>query len=457
MKWAMSINMNVSNGINKVLIAKTVDEILLIIGIMLIPYDALRVMPSEYRPVAIFPLLFALLFCFARRNNRLFTKCRVLLLIFTSYAILTTSLISSNTDLSIDRVPSFMLTLGIGLFMFFAFGILFLNEIKTKGVSVFLDWLFTWLSRAYVIPVFVGIIEMLSLIGLLPYSFGAALSHFFGSDQQGRLTMTSYEASWAAFHLLIAIFAFYYRNKLTGSLYSKLLLFVSICLFLYSQSMQGFLVAIVAFFIYIAWLSYKKGNLLVLVKWFSLLALVIVVAVVLLRTIYLNGDHDTYYTRRLLGFNGIDSLIRNDASSFVRIVYPFICLQMFFNHLVFGIGGGMFSAYLPSYIYCYYPWAAAFGEVAQELAGTLVPSAVCLYTRVLAEHGVIGGAIFVAFLTNVLKGFRCLGEPTSWRFRLAAFFLITLICMPLQFASYAFLPLWLALGLLDALVIYQTE
>lgn len=185
MKWAMSINMNVSNGINKVLFAKTVDEILLIIGIMLIPYDALRVMPSEYRPVAIFPLLFALLFCFARRNNRLFTKCRVLLLIFTSYAILTTSLISSNTDLSIDRVPSFMLTLGIGLFMFFAFGILFLNEIKTKGVSVFLDWLFTWLSRAYVIPVFVGIIEMLSLIGLLPYSFGAALSHFLVQTSKG--------------------------------------------------------------------------------------------------------------------------------------------------------------------------------------------------------------------------------------------------------------------------------
>lgn len=457
MNWTMFINMNASNGINKVLTDKTIDEILLIVGIMLIPYDALRVMPSEYRPIAIFPLLLALLFCFANRNNRLFTKCRVLLLIFTLYAVSTTCLIAINTDLSIDRVPSFILTLGIGLFLFFTFGTLLLNEIKKRGVNGFFDWMFTWLSRAYVIPVFVGIIEMLSLMGVLPYSLGATLSHLFGSDQQGRLTMTSYEASWAAFHLLIAIFAFYYRSKLTCSVFPRLFLIASICLFLYSQSMQGFLVAIASLLIYIVWLSYKKGNLLILIKWLLVMAIFIVAAVVLLKTIYLNGDHDTYYTRRLLGFNGIDSLIRSDASSFVRIVYPFICLQMFSNHLVFGIGGGMFSAYLPSYIYYYYPWAAVFGEIAQELAGTLVPSAVCLYTRVLAEHGVIGGVIFISFLINALKGFKYLGDPSCWRLRLAAFFLITIICMPLQFASYAFLPLWLALGLLDALVIYQNE
>lgn len=447
----------VSNEINKALSDRSIEEVLLTVGIMLIPYDALKVMPSEYRPIAIFPLLLALFFCFANRSYRLITVNRILLLAFCAYAVLSTLIISDNSDLNTGRVPSFILTLGIGLFLFFTFSILFFNEFEKRGVIGFFDWLFTWLSRAYVIPVFVGLVEMLSLIGLLPHSLGTALSHFFGSDQQGRLTLTSYEASWASFHLLMAMFAFCYRSKLTGAFFPRALLIISVLLFLYSQSMQGFLVAAVAAFIYIVWLSYIKGNFLTLVKWVSLTAVAIFLSMVLLRTIYLRGGYDAYYTRRLLGFDGLDSLIRSDGSSFVRIIFPVICVRMFFDHLVFGIGGGMFASFLPGYIYCYYPWATSFGEIAKELTGSLVPSAVCLYTRVLAEHGVIGGAIFIPFLIRVAKNFCYLADPLNWKLRLSAFFLIVVFCMPLQFASYAFLPLWLAFGLLDALGTYQQE
>lgn len=434
-----------------------VAELLLILGILLIPYDALRLMPSEYRPIAIFPLLIALIFVFGRREVPLMSKSRMLLLLFTVVATFSTFLSTMQTSYSVSRVPSFVLTLAIGVFLFFAFSILFVLMLRKLGVTGFLDWFFMWLSRAYVLPIAVGVIEALSLLGLFPFSVGAGLSHFFGSNQEGRLTLTTYEASWASFHLLIAGFSFYYRFRLTRSLFHGGCFLVSLGLFLFSQSMQGFIVVAIAAILYIAWLSYKRNNLLTLVKWVSLTIFCAFLLVFFLKYIYMSQGQDTYYARRLLGFEGIESLIKSDGSSFVRIMFPVMGMQMFFDHPLAGIGGGMFASYMPEYIFAYYPWAVSFGEIAQELAGELVPSAVCLYTRIFAEQGIIGTLIFGACLVRVFHGFGSLGNVVDWRVRIAAFFLITLICMPFQFASYAFLPLWLSLGVLDALCSYQPE
>lgn len=435
----------------------TVAELLLIIGIVFIPYDALRLMPSEYRPIAIFPLLIALFFVFGRREVALMSKSRALLLLFAITATFSTCLLALQTNYGTSRVPSFVMTLSIGVSLFFAFSISFALMLRKLGLFGFLDWLFTWLSRAYVLPIAIGVIETLSLLGLIPSSVGASLSHFFGSDQEGRLTLTTYEASWASFHLLIAGFSFYYRYKLTSSLFHGGCFFVSLGLFLFSQSMQGFIVATIAAVVYVAWLSYKRNNLLTLIKWVSVTILGIVLLVVFLKDIYASKGQDTYYTRRLLGFEGVGSLIKSDGSSFVRIMFPVIGMQMFFDHFLLGIGGGMFASYLPEYIMANYPWAVSFGEIAQDLAGELVPSAVCLYTRIIAEQGVIGAFFFCIYSVNVFHGFNSLGDVAHWRVRITAFFLITLICMPFQFASYAFLPLWLSLGILDALCSYQAE
>lgn len=435
----------------------TVAELLLILGIMLIPYDAFRLMPSEYRPIAIFPLLVSLIFVFGRREVALMSKSRVLLLLFAIVATFSTFLLTSQTNYGVDRVPSFVLTLSIGVLLFFAFSILFVLMLRKLGVNGFLDWLFTWLSRAYILPIAIGAIEALSLLGVFPSSISASLSHFFGSNQEGRLTLTTYEASWAAFHLLIAGFSFYYRYKSTSNVFHGACFLTSLGLFLFSQSMQGFIVATVAAIIFVIWLSYKQNNLLTLIKWVSLTVLCIFLLVIILKIIYTNQGQDTYYTRRLLGFEGVESLIKSDGSSFVRIMFPVMGMQMFFDHLLTGIGGGMFASYLPEYIFAYYPWAVSFGEIAQDLAGELVPSAVCLYSKIFAEQGIIGVSLFGAYFACVCHGFDSLGDVGNWKVRIAAFFLITLICMPFQFASYAFLPLWLALGVLDALCSYQTE
>ncbi len=431
---------------------RPIAELALLLGIMLIPYDALRLMPSEYRPVSVYLLIVALFFALGSREVSLISKGRLLLFLFVTVAIITTSLIALQTKYDTARVPSFILTLLIGALLFAAFSMLFEFEMKDRGIGSFSDWCFTWLSRAYVLPVIVGVLEALSLQGLIPLTISTNLSRLFGSLQEGRLTLTTYEASWASFHLLIASIAYFYRFRMTRSLFSGTFLVIAVALFLYTQSMQGIMVVTIAAFVYVIWISYKRGNLLTLIKWVALILLAVLALFLLLKIIYSSQERDTYYSRRLLGFEGLGSLIKNDGSSFVRIMFPVMGLQMFIDHPFVGIGGGMFASHMPSYVLSYYPWAVSFGEIAEELAGKLVPSAVCLYTRVFAEQGIVGAVLFFGFLLHTFRGFAALSNVADWRCRTTAFFLILLICMPFQFASYAFLPLWLSLGFLEALI-----
>ena len=214
--------------------------------------------------------------------------------------------------------------------------------------------------------------------------------------------------------------------------------------------MQGVLIICCASALYAIWYSYKKRRLLVLIKWIVIIAALVSLVLGLFVLFFTITGNDAYYATRLLNFTSFDRLIHTDGSSFVRLVFPFICLQMFMTNPLFGVGAGEFAEALPAFITEDYSWAIQFGEVTRYLNGTLTPSAVSLYTRVIGELGLIGTIPFFAFL---ISSVRCVGkvascdEPRGYH---AVFLCTVLLCSQLQFASFAYLPFWLAAGLLDA-------
>lgn len=426
-------------------------EALFIIGLLLLPYDALHVLPSTYRPIAIVPLALSLLLCAVDNGFRSIRKNQMLLLLFFGYVVVSSAAITLAIKGDSSSFLDVVISLGMGVVLFFSFSSVLRVKYDTLDLKGMLDWLFIWLSRAYTVPILVGLLEALSLIGLLPSFVNSGLVSFFGGNQSSRLTLTSYEASWASYHLLLAAISYCYVYQLRRGAFSAIAFVLSSLLFLYTQSMQGFLILAVAAVLYVVWYSKQKGNLLTLLKWVLTIAAVALVVFLVLTFIYSSQDASSYYARRLLGFVDVEHLVRTDGSSFVRLVFPVIGMQMFIDNPLFGVGGGSFASALPQYILDYYPWSLTFGEIQKDIAGILVPSAVSVYTRVFAEGGFLGALFFYGFLSSVLKGLGALGKGEG-RLFIAAFAAIAMICTVLQFASYAFAPFWLAMGLLDSVV-----
>lgn len=417
------------------------------LGLLLLPYDALPVMPSTYRPIAVFPFLLAIIFYgIEKRKYSLFTFRHNLLIIFVILTIFINLLRHLAGNLSFEGYLDTILTIAIGMISYFAFSI-FLRQ--KKPIDKMINWLFGILSIAYVVPVIVGSFEMLSLMGILPSEVNYILVSIFGGNQYNRLTVTSFEASWASIHLLISLISNLYLYKLYKKLHNLILIILSFILFLYTNSMQGILILCIASIIYIIMLSIKKNNSYLLIKWVLVILVLFFMFIAGLRWIFTYFDIDSYYATRILNFVDINHLIKNDASSFVRIMFPLICLQMFIDNPLFGIGAGGFAEYLPSYIYNSYPWALKFPEIMSYVNGSMIPSATCLYTRVFAELGIIGSLFFILFVLASCRNINKLYNIKIWQGSITIYFVIILLCVQFQFASYAYLPFWLALALLD--------
>lgn len=431
----------------------SVAEMLFAIGIFLIPYDAFPVMPSTYRPISIIPLILSLLFLVAGvggRRVRVLGKRQLIILAFYALVLVINAFRAMLGDLAVDGYIDTMLTLTVGVLAYFSFSGFLTWKISKTSLNDTIDWLFRSLSAAYIIPLCVGFVECLSLAGILPGGIKDALHGFFGGNQPNRLTLTSYEASWASIHLLIAAvsnFCLYVRGKRYFHIVFAALAAV---LFVYSSSMQGVLIISCASALYAIWYSYKKRRLLIFIKWVVIIVALVSLVLVSFVLFFTIAGNDAYYATRLLNFTSVDRLIHTDGSSFVRLVFPFICLQMFVTNPLFGVGAGAFAEALPAFIVEDYSWAIQFGEVARYLNGTLTPSAVSLYTRVIGELGLIGAIPFFSFLISSL---RCVGKVASCdipRGYHAVFLCMVLLCSQLQFASFAYLPFWLAAGFLDA-------
>lgn len=328
----------------------TLAEALFVCGIMLLPYDALPVFPSTYRPVAIIPLGLSLLLCLADRSAHVFFGNGMRLLLFFAYVTISSAVGTLILRSDAGSFAEVVLTLFIGVVVFFSFFANMRNKRLEVGTEGLFDWLFLWISRAYVVPLLVGMVEVASLLGLLPGSVNDSLVSVFGGNQWGRLTLTSYEASWASYHLALAAVAYLYRYWANRGAASLAGLIMSVGLFAFTQSMQGFLVLGAAVVVFAVWLSCARGNFLTLVKWCAAITTIACIVVLVLTVVYSSQGGLTYYSARFLGFSGLDQLVRTDGSSFVRIMFPVIGMRMFLDNPLFGVGGGRLPG-RPSRVY----------------------------------------------------------------------------------------------------------
>ena len=85
-----------------------------------------------------------------------------------------------------------------------------------------------------------------------------------------------------------------------------------------------------------------------------------------------------------------------------RVTYLWASMQLFFDHPILGTGLGSGGLYL----YQYFPDWALYNnpEIARHLSPStqLYPNSKNLYTRLLAETGIIGFTIFFTFLLAIL-------------------------------------------------------
>lgn len=419
------------------------------LGILLLPYDALHVLPSNYRPVSIFPFAAAVVVLFVKRPSFYAPNYLKAFTVFIVYAILQSSIINGVVSPNLPALIDSVTTL-VAAFVCFTVCATTLNlRARKHGPQAAVLW-FTSIARvAYVVPIIVGIIEVLSLIGILPYSVKTTLNSIFGSSSD-RLCYTSSEASWAASQMLIGFsvyFVSYYARRSKLDLAGMV---GAICLTIMTLSAQGIITIGLSILLYAALRSYKTKSIKRFITPFCIVICAAILVYFLFIGLYDMG-YKNYFTVRIAEFSNIENLLHSDASSFIRIMHPLIALHMFLSSPLIGIGGGLYSFLYPTFLTGSFPWATTFSEVNSYVTGLAEASPISLYARILCEYGLIGMILFLTFLLLILKS---LLSRDRWDpyIRGVSMLVIVVLTIQLQFASFAFVPLWVALSLAACVV-----
>lgn len=415
-------------------------------AILLLPYDAIHyLIPSQYAPVSIYPFFFLLVYMITnRRWHLLLSKSgRILSSLFLYGAF-----ISIFTNLAyVGSFPiyvEFILTSAIGVMIFFVAD-MYLHEKFAQDGGRMLEYIVQLLGKAYYLPLVVGVIEFLSFRGILPLSIIDVLHAVFGGWQTGRPSITTYEASWASMHMLIAMTVYFVLARMhVGNKRTNIFcLCVSAFLFVTLMSAQGMGTLVLAGVLYLLLSVYIDSNFL---KFFTRLAAVTAVVAVAGVVFYrmLQHNPDTYMAARVLNFSTLDAAFINDSSVFVRIGFLLIHLIICKEHMLLGVGGGSFMAMLPAYIYKYYPETTRLPEIDYILSGGS-PSEVSIYFRTLSEFGLLGASLFIWLIIHCIKHLKYLNQG-QYVVRLVCLFVAVLLAMPIQFGSWSYAPLWLCLA-----------
>ena len=429
---------------------------LLVLSVVLLPYEAIKLLPSAYRPISLIPIAFLFMFALGSIGKGAARSSQLKLLLFVLYA-LAASLVSYALS-PYAELGDFLITLAAGFISFVGLSSALSKKACGTSVDEHVLWFAKLLGKAFYIPLAVGVMEAFSLAGVLPTSVNEFLIGIFGGNQSSRLCITTYEASWASMQMLyiapVYAFLFYRTRRKTYAVAFA----TSILLLLFTNSMQGAICGILGLLFFPFLYSYSKGDLLQLAKKGLPVIVVAVVVAGLFLAFILAAPGSSYYRSRVLGFVGLDQLIQSDASSFIRICYPLFCLALLRFSPLIGTGGGSFPDYLSGLIERYTPWAAsgAMPEVTRQLTGGQSISAMCFYTRIIGELGVIGFVIFAVFLKSVLVKLKTVSSLRGGA--LIVLWVSMTLCLLFQFQSFAYLPFWLMLALLSSLLLAdQTE
>ena len=183
---------------------------LFLVAIFLIPYDALPVLPSLYKPISLFPLLgiFILLIPKIFVINLHGKKNLFYFYVFFVIAIIQGLLIASIKN-SFSLFFDFFITLSIAFVVITSLYIVLSESIFENK----LEWFAKKIAIAYYLPVVITVIDILSVYHVLPDGISDTIHSIFGGQQHGRVNGVTFEASWLSMHLFFSSFAYFYLFK----------------------------------------------------------------------------------------------------------------------------------------------------------------------------------------------------------------------------------------------------
>jgi hypothetical protein len=353
------------------------------------------------------------------------------LFLFSGFALLSSPIISNIYDYPNDLYMDLFASLACMLVTFVALHMNFAQIAKINSAQSYCDIIMRLLGVSYTLPIIIAAIDTLSIYKLLPVTVHSIILQVFGGWHLGRPVGTTGEASWLASHMLFAFCCYFYLTMSHNGKY-RVRCIASAALFLLTQSLQGVALFVIGclMFVFLYARTIKNGAKAIRTM-IAVLASAALVCYVFYRLLMLNPD--TYFAARILNFRSLNQLFNNDGSSFVRIIGALLNIAMFAENPLFGIGGFRYNNLVGDYIVKYFPTAIRHAGIAQA-------SAVTIYLRIVAEHGLLGGLLYYSFFFYCLKRTRNIA-----RFKYSAlvlFWVSISLALNFQFASYAYtLPL----------------
>jgi len=398
---------------------------------------SLPVLPSIYRPVSV--ILFAgtgLIILVSRLARRSLPFDEFILCMFCLISMLQSVLIVGLINNDYFRSFRHLVVLLLGLLSYLSLKQIF----RLYGI----DYALKIMAGVYGFIFAVGVIEVLCIHHILPWSIKAFICKVLSGHVVPRVQLVTSEASWGAkvllFGMPIYVFLYvHYKKKiyLVGAI-------ISFVLFCYTLSLEGFVAGAIAVVLF-ALMKYR--SFVAHPRYFLYVgSFVFGLAFVFYLSYLVFPKGGQYYLSRIQtlktgNLERIKELPCHDASVFIRIYYPILGVWMFADR-PWGVGVGGYSQYFKEYIDRVGIDYRNFPEVVNNIRmGNGDPKN--LYSKWLAENGLISGWLLILFVGFHLY---CLHYASgdgiiTYRNLLIALLAVNFAIL-FQFGSYAYLPLW---------------
>ena len=405
------------------------------LGVFLIPFISLPVLPSTYRPVSVFFLLIPALVFFVHKNV---VKVRLdyYVLFFLIYIIVHGGLFALFSD-GFDYFSYFkeFVVILSGAVVYFGFRFVF----EAYG----LHWFASVSNLSYKILLLIGVIEVLAVLGVIPFSIKETMNMALSGKAHERIQFTTMEASWGARVLLFAfaIYLFTSKDRREVRLFF-VMLGLLLLLFTFSVAVFGFL--ILAIFIYFIYLFKFKGML-----YSFLLVMAAYLLLILSLGLFSELGFGGYYLNRIDAllsgdFYHVSDMLLYDQSIFIRLGYPFLALYIYMDNLM-GVGIGQYGRYFNDYLVeLYGAGVLQFPEVFDDVYSNEGDARSLLF-KIIVDTSLLGFFIFMAVLHIAFKD----RNVTSLD-KFKVFFMILAMASSITTGSWAYLYFWIAFAMMPA-------
>lgn len=431
-------------------IEKRIIFYLWIAGIVCLPFDSFPgIFPAAYRPLSIIFFMILSIYYFVQiiyKKN--IERSVLILLVFFIYSSIFSLIFSTFIYKNFSGTVDFLVTCIIGVATFAVNNYFFHYLSKYfNDTTLYVTFFFKLISNVYIFVMIIGIIEVLSLSGILPNNIRLYMHYIFsGNLRADRIQLTSSEPSWASMQLLFIIPSFYYMCSVNKK-YRKWL-YIAIILFLFTFSLQGIVTVMIAVILY-NFIKNRKN----LMKFIPKILLAIVGCILVLFLLYefaINlTNSNSYYISRLRNFgtkpSSVYEFLLRDGSTYIRVIFPYIGFLLFLKNPLLGIGAGNYRFEFQNFIFNRFKEGLNLNEIVANI-NALSANPKNLYTRILGETGIIGFVIFFIFCYLVISKF---AKAKFKNKNVVMLWICLLFSFFLQFDSFAYVNFWISMAFIN--------